>query len=79
MGGVVANQFQSVFVLTGDDLHFAAVGERQVHVRETTVGFRRQGLFGEFLADPSGDLQGGGRLIKLHSCPVGQSIAHAHG
>ena len=79
MGGVVANQFQSVFVLTGDDLHFAAVGERQVHIRETTVGFRRQGLFGEFLADPSGDLQGGGRLIKLHSCPVGQSIAHAHG
>lgn len=79
MGGVVVNQFQSVFVFMGDDFYFCVVGEWQVYVCEMIVGFCCQGLFGEFFVDLFGDFQGGGWLIKFYSCFVGQLIVYVYG
>ena len=78
MGGIVANQLQGLVGLPCDDFHRGAVVDGQIDVDQVAVGFGGQGLFGEFFADTSGDLEGGGRLLKLHACPIGQLIAHTH-
>ena len=79
VGCIVTNQLQGVVGVAGDDLHRGAIVDGQINVDQVAVDLGGQGLFGEFFADATGNIQCGGRLIKLHGCPIGQLVAHTHG